>query len=92
MGSPEAVISYRVKPDVVARTVADEMILLDLETGLYFTLNHVGATIWHGLELGKSGADIVAAIVEQYEVDEATAAADLAEYLEALSAEGLLVS
>lgn len=91
MATTETTIRYRVKPDVVARSIANEMILLDLESGVYFTLNQVGATIWRGLENRDSTETIVAAIVDQYEVDEETAAADLAEYAEALLNEGLLL-
>ena len=83
---------YTVKPDVVARTVADEMILLDLETGTYFTLNPVGAAIWKHIENGDDRAAAIAAVVEQFEVDLETAAADFDEYVEALTAEGLLVA
>lgn len=83
---------YTLKPDVVARSVAGEMILLDLATGTYFTLNAVGATIWRALETGAGRAEAIAAIVEDYEIDEATAAADYDEYIDALASEGLLVS
>jgi hypothetical protein len=79
------------KTDVVARAAGDEMILLDLETGVYFTLNAVGAAIWKGLEAGSDSSVILAAVVDQFEVDEDTAKADIGEYLDALAAEGLVL-
>lgn len=79
-----------IKPDVVARSVGDETILLDLETGTYFTLNAVGAVVWKALE-AKTGLDaIVDEVLDRFEVDEATARADIDEYLAALVAEGLV--
>jgi hypothetical protein len=81
-----------VKPDVVARSVADEMILLDLETGTYFTLNAVGAAIWKQLETIGEREAAIAAVVEHFEVDFETATADFDEYIEALTSEGLLVA
>jgi len=81
---------FVVKADVVARTVADEMILLDLETGIYFTLNPVGAVIWKSLEAGLGREAIIAAIVEQYDTDAPTASADFDEYIQALASEGLV--
>ncbi len=92
MGPTDTAIRYTVKPDVVARSVADEMILLDLETGTYFTLNPVGGAIWRGLETGSDRDGIIAAVVEQFEVDAETATADFDEYVAALSGEGLLVA
>ena len=79
------------KPDVVARSAGDEMILLDLETGVYFTLNPVGAAIWKCLESGLEGAAILAAVVEQFEVDEQTAKSDIHEYISDLISEGLVL-
>jgi hypothetical protein len=37
-------------PDVVAREVAGELVLLHLGSGLYFGLNSVGGHIWQALE------------------------------------------
>ena len=91
MGTTGTASRYSVKADVVARSVAEEMILLDLETGLYFTLNPVGCAIWRGLESNSDRAAIIAGVVEQFEVDEATATADFDEYIDALTGEGLLV-
>jgi hypothetical protein len=92
VGTTDTVIRYTVKPDVVARGVADEMILLDLETGTYFTLNSVGAAIWKHLENGTDRDGAIAAVVEQFEVDLETATADFDEYVTALTSEGLLVA
>ena len=75
MGVIGTATRFEVKSDVVARTVGDEMILLDLETGTYFTLNAVGALVWRGLESSSSIETIATTIVEQYEVDATTALA-----------------
>jgi len=80
----------RVNKDVVARMVGDEAMLLNLETGIYFTLNAIGAIVWRGLEASSSFETMAATIVEQYEVDTATALSDIAEYVEQLIAEGLV--
>lgn len=92
MATTRTSIRYTTKPDVVARAVADEMILLDLETGVYFTLNSVGAFIWRAIESGTASDAVVEAIVHQYEVEPEVASADYDEYVEALVAEGLLVA
>ena len=92
MTTPVAITgSFALKTDVVARSAGDEMILLDLESGEYFTLNAVGAVIWKGFEANADFPALVAAVVEQFEVDEETANVDIAEYLDALTSEGLVL-
>lgn len=95
MTSPTAAYAAEnltIKPDVVARAVGDEMILLDLETGTYFTLNAIGAIVWRGLETSVSFEAMATAIVENYEVDAVTALSDIDEYVAQLIAEGLVTA
>lgn len=39
----------RASDDVIARDVAGEMVLLNLETGIYFGLDAVGCRVWERL-------------------------------------------
>jgi hypothetical protein len=78
--------------EVVARMVGDEAILLNLATGIYFTLNAVGAIVWRALETGSSLAAITASVVEEYDIDEVTASADVEALMERLMAEGLVIA
>ena len=92
MTSPVVSLSdAAIKRDVVARAVGDETILLDLETGTYFTLNPVGALAWKGLETGATRDEILASVLDRFEVDAPTAAADIQEYLHDLISQGLVV-
>lgn len=92
MTSPVVSLSdSAIKRDVVARAVGDETILLDLETGTYFTLNPVGALVWKGLENGSTREEILASVLDRFEVDPPTAAADIQEYLHDLISQGLVV-
>ena len=84
--------SVRPKQDVIARTVGDETILLDLQSGTYFTLNRVGSVIWQALQDGPSIDELTADVVAGFEIDEATARADVAEFLDEMAAQGLLAT
>ena len=57
-----------VSPQVVARQVGNETIILDLESGNYFGLDSVGARVWQLIEAGKSLAAVRDTMVEEYEV------------------------
>ena len=74
--------SVRSKQDVIARTVGDETILLDLQSGTYFTLNRVGSVIWQGLQGGSSVDKLTTDVVAGFEIDEGTARADVGEFLD----------
>lgn len=54
------------------------------------TLNDTGAFIWKQLELGREEAEIVSAILENYEVDEERAAACVHTFLQSLKEAGCL--
>ena len=84
--------SVRPKEDVIARTVGDETILLDLQSGTYFTLNRVGSVIWQALQDGPSIDELTADVVAGFEIDAPTARADVAEFLGEMATQGLLGS
>ena len=80
-------------PDFVHRRIADELLIVpiasnfgDLES--IFTLNEVGARIWDLLDGERSVADIATVIVDEYAVDQETAAQDVAEFLDQLESIG----
>lgn len=78
------------KQDIVARSVGDEMVLLDLDSGTYFTLNGVGAFIWKRIEAQDDVDAIASHIVQQYEVELAQARADVSAFLSDMLTQGLV--
>jgi len=57
-----------IPPQVMARTVGDETVILDLASGTYFGLDPVGARIWALMGERKTLAEICATMLEEYEV------------------------
>ena len=57
-----------VLPQVVARAVGKETVLLDLASGTYFGLDPVGSRIWQLMEENKTLAEICDVMIEEYEV------------------------
>lgn len=60
---------------VLATAGSDELVLLDLRSGSYFTLNDVGSRIWSLLASGATLQSVVEAIRAEY--DNSSAAGDL---------------
>ena len=76
---------------VHARLFDDELIMLDLARGEYFSLDHIGAHLWAGLEAGRTFEEIAGEIAAQYDVTPERALADLFALGEELIAKGLIV-
>jgi hypothetical protein len=79
-----------VPPQVMSRLVGDETVLLDLESGMYFGLDGVGKRIWESIGDGLTLAEIAAAVVSEYDVEEDRARADVIEFARDLVERGLL--
>jgi len=74
---------------VLTEEIEGEVVVLDLDGDVYFSLNNVGRVIWDEAADGATLADIVDAVVSQYEVDRDRARRDAAEFLEDVLERGL---
>ena len=79
-----------IKKELMKRTIAGDTFLVPVGKAVYdsngmFFLTKVGAFIWDLLPDALSQEEIVAAVLSQYEVDEATAQADVAAFLKKLT-------
>jgi hypothetical protein len=77
-------------PDVVYQEVEGELVLLDLETEATYALNEVGARCWELLADHDDLDAVVVALLEEFDVDEATLRADLDKLLARLRAADLV--
>lgn len=67
----------------------DEAVLLDLDSGIYYGLDPVGARIWSLIAEPRTFAGIVEVLLEEYDVDRERCERDLAALLRHLEREGL---
>jgi hypothetical protein len=75
---------------VMARTVGDETVILDLASGTYFGLDPVGARIWQLMSEGQPLAAICDTLLDEYEVTRETLEGDILRLTEDLRAKGLV--
>ncbi|MBX3335643.1 MAG: PqqD family protein [Nitrospira sp.] len=59
----------RVAENVVSRDLADESVLLNLDTGTYFGLDAVGTRLWHLLAEYGSPESAIETLLTEYDVD-----------------------
>ena len=80
----------RVRSCVVSRNLTDGEIVLDLESGEYFSPDEVGSRFWSGLCQGRKQDEIVAEVVREWEVEPAVARQDMDRFVDELLARRLL--
>jgi len=81
----------RREDDVVAKIMDGEVVVIDLTTGVYYSIDGAGAAIWGGIEDGLSLGEIAAALARRYQIESARAEADVLRLAAELAAEDLVV-
>ena len=77
-------------PGVVSRLLDGEAVLVHPQQGMVRVLNAVGARLWELADGRHSVADLVAAIVAEYDVDPNRAQDDVLAFCEDLLGRGVL--
>lgn len=75
---------------VVSQKLGDEMVLLHLDTGVYWSLNSSGAMIWQRLQAGGTAREACGDLCEKFDTDEAEAGEAVQQLIEDLLKQGLL--
>ncbi len=81
--------TYRISEQLLLQAVNEEMVILDPDSGRYFTLNEVGSEMLGRFREKGDIDDTVAYIASRYEVGEETARRDLLALLDDLVTHGL---
>jgi|SRR5271168_724059 hypothetical protein len=81
--------------EVVSRQIEGELIIVPIRRGVgnlnsLYTLNGVGSVLWDYLAEGRSVAEMVHRVCEEFEVSEETARTDIQEFLDSLVEEQLI--
>jgi hypothetical protein len=74
----------------VACTLNGEVALLDLDKGLYFGLQDVGAHVWNALQEPLSVDEIIATVLSHFDVGRQACRADVMTFLASLQEAGMI--
>ena len=85
----------KVDKEFVLREIAGEYVIIPIgRTVLSFngliTVNEIGAFLWNLLQEDVTKEELVAKVLDEYEVDEETAREDIQEFLDTLVSGGIL--
>jgi hypothetical protein len=78
-------------PDIVVTELEDGAVLLDMEGGVYYSLNDTGREIWRLLDAADGIDDLAGALSPRFDIDGDSALAKASAFVEQLESEGLAV-
>ena len=85
----------KIKEGFLLRKVAGETVVLpvggELDLNMMITLNDTGAFLWEQLASETDENELVAALLAEYDVDEATARKSVAAFVKKLNENGFLL-
>ena len=74
----------------LASEVGDEAVILQLDEGVYYSLNGVGARVWALLQQPRQFEYLVERVLAEFEVERERCQQDLQELVQELLAKGLV--
>jgi len=77
-------------PDQVSCDLSGEAVILNLNSGMYFGINEIGASIWAALEEPRTLDYLRETILSAYRVDRGTCDHDVMEFLADMQSAGLI--
>lgn len=82
---------YRISDKVVFREIDDRIVLINLESGFYYSLNESGCFIFNLLRKNKDLPEVLDELRGKYGVSVETADKDLGQFIEALEREKIII-
>lgn len=78
-------------PKVVHETIDDEVVIIDFDSGSYYSLDNVGADVWNLIESGATKGQIVEATARRYNGTRVDVENAISELMAELQQENLIV-
>lgn len=76
--------------DFLGAAVGDELLMMSIEKGSYYSLNPIGTRIWELLEQPLSFDELVSTLTGEYDVSADTCRLEVAQFVTAMRERGLL--
>lgn len=81
---------YKAGSEHLSCDLNGEAVVLNMKNGKYYGLNSVGSSIWSVIQVPSTFDDIKDAVLEEFEIDEATCGKEVKLFLEQMKKEDLL--
>lgn len=81
---------YKRTENNLSSKINDELVMVNIDQGAYFTMNAVATRIWELLEVERSLDELVDQLTSEYEIDRATCTEEVLTFLSALLNNGIV--
>jgi len=85
-----AVRGYSLKQTVLFRKVADEAVILDVDTGIYYGLDPVATRVWQLLEEGHAMPAVCDAVLKSFDASPDVIRQDVEAFVSELESAGMV--
>ena len=85
-------VTYQLAENVLFQKVAEETVILEPETGEYYTLNAVGTFMVEQLQQGSTKANVINAVMTKYEADKTEVEQDITALITQMLKQGLITA
>jgi hypothetical protein len=76
----------------VAQELDGDLVLVQVDTGMYYTLNEVGSRVWALCDGSHTVAQVVSQVCDEFDAPPADVEADVVELVDQLTSEKLLIA
>lgn len=80
-----------INPTVIYRELSGEVVLLNLQSGVYYGLDSVGSRVWQLLMESRGIDDVCATLLNEYDVSADALRADVERLVGELTDKGLVI-
>lgn len=81
---------FTINPSVIYRELSGEVVLLNLQSGVYYGLDPVGSRIWRLLTDRRSTDEVCAVLLDEFDVSPDVLRADVTRIVQELAEQGLI--
>jgi hypothetical protein len=97
LAPPETQVFLVRNPAIVSRVIAGETLVVPICAGIgdmeaVYTFNGLGAQLWHSLEQSRTEEDLIALVMQNFNVTVGVAESDVRAFLADLKQTGLVTS
>lgn len=79
-------------PQIIHELIDGEVVLINLDSGAYYSVDGAGATVWSGIAADLTEEALIEHVGTRYRGDSTTIAQDVRRFLDELLAEGLITN
>lgn len=80
------------RPNVISDIIDDEVVIIDMTTGAYYSLDRCGTVVWQALEAGLTVDEAIEQVQQRYDGEPAAVAQAVAQLVARLEEEKLMLA